>query len=90
VTSVLSVSGAFGVYRRDIYELAGGSSPGSDGGDLDMTIRIHQQLRAWWRLRGLAGAVLRRGPAWAAEPGSEGRSGPAFGVPAGGRHVQVR
>jgi len=49
-----------------------------------------RQLHAWWRLRGLAGAVLRRGPAWAAEPGAEGQGGPAFGVPARGRHVQVR
>jgi hypothetical protein len=49
-----------------------------------------RQLHAWWRLRGLAGAVLRRGPAWAGEPGAEGQSEPAFWVPAGGRHVQVR
>jgi cellulose synthase/poly-beta-1,6-N-acetylglucosamine synthase-like glycosyltransferase len=49
-----------------------------------------RQLHAWWRVRGLAGAVLRRGPAWAAEPGAEGQSGPAFGAPARGRHVQVR
>jgi hypothetical protein len=34
--------------------------------------------------------VLRRGPAWAGEPGAEGQSEPAFGVPAGGRHIQVR
>jgi cellulose synthase/poly-beta-1,6-N-acetylglucosamine synthase-like glycosyltransferase len=235
---MMSISGAFGVYRRDVYELVGGSSPGSDG-DLEMTIRIHQRLRderqpyrigfvaepccwtvvphtyrrlaqqraqwsrslaetlwahktmifnagyrkvgllvlpfylvfelisavvellavavfpaglalgvispevalvfvtcglgygafltlvsviaeevayhrypslrdfallvyaavaecagyrqlhAWWRLRGLAAAVLRRG-AWAAEPGAEGQGGPAFGVPARGGHVQVR
>ena len=49
-----------------------------------------RQLHAWWRLRGLAGAVLRRGPARAAEPGAEGHSEPAFGVPASERHVQVR
>jgi hypothetical protein len=49
-----------------------------------------RQLHAWWRLRGLAGAVLRRGPARATEHGAEGQSGPAFGVPAGGRRVQVR
>lgn len=47
-----------------------------------------RQLHAWWRLRGLAGAVLRRGPAWAPEPGAE--SEPAFGVPASGRRVQIR
>jgi len=49
----------------------------------------YRQLHAWWRLRGLAAAVLRRG-AWAAEPGAEGQGGPAFGVPARGGHVQVR
>ena len=49
-----------------------------------------RQLHAWWRLRGLAGAVLRRGPAWVTEPGAEGQSGPAFGAPARGGHVQVR
>jgi cellulose synthase/poly-beta-1,6-N-acetylglucosamine synthase-like glycosyltransferase len=237
---MVSISGAFGIYRRDIYELVGGSSPGSDGEDLEMTIRIHQRLRderqpyriglvpepccwtvvphtyrrlaqqrarwsrnlanalwahramicnasyrgagllvlpfhlvfelasavvellavtvfpvglalgavspgmallfvtagpgygvfltlvgviaeeltyhrypslrdfallvyaavaecagfrqlhAWWRLRGLAGAVLRRGPGWAAEPGAEGQNESAFGVPARGGHVQVR
>jgi cellulose synthase/poly-beta-1,6-N-acetylglucosamine synthase-like glycosyltransferase len=240
IGGMLSISGAFGIYRRDIYELVGGSIPDGDGDDLDMTIRIHKRLRderqpyrigfvpepccwtvvphtyrrlarqrarwsrilaealwahramifnpaygvagllvlpfylifelasavvellavavfatglalgfvspgvallfvtvglgyaafltlvsvlteeltyhryrswrdfallvyaavaenagfrqlhAWWRLRGLAGAVLRRGPAWAGEPGAEGQSEPAFGVPAGGRHVQVR
>jgi cellulose synthase/poly-beta-1,6-N-acetylglucosamine synthase-like glycosyltransferase len=238
--AMLSISGTFGVYRRDVYEMVGGSSPGSDGDDLETTIRIHQrmrderqpyrigfvpepccwtevphtyrrlaqqrarwsrnlaealwahramifnagygkvgllvlpfylvfelagavmellavavfavglalgfispdlallfvtawlgygafltlvsviaeeltyhryaslrdfallaygavaesagfrQLHAWWRLRGLAGAVLRRRPARAAESGAGGQIGPAFGMPARGRHVQVR
>ena len=42
---MLSISGAFGIYRRDIYELVGGSSPGGGGDDLEMTIRIHRRLR---------------------------------------------
>ena len=45
IGGMLSISSAFGVYRRDIYELVGGASPGSDGDDLEMTIRIHQRLR---------------------------------------------
>jgi cellulose synthase/poly-beta-1,6-N-acetylglucosamine synthase-like glycosyltransferase len=240
LSGMLPIPGGFSVYRRDVYELVGGSSPGGDGGDLEMTIRIHQRLRderqpyriafvpepccwtvvphtyrrlaqqrarwsrnlavalwvhramifnagygkagllvlpcylvfelvsavvellavavfaaglalgligpgvvllfvtaglgygafltlvsviaeelsyhryhswrdfallvyaavaesagfrqlhAWWRLRGLAGAVLRRRPARAAERGAEGQSEPAFGVPASGRHVHVR
>ena len=43
-----------------------------------------RQLHAWWRLRGMAGAVLRHGAApvaLPAEPGAEGESEPAFGAP---------
>ena len=53
----------------------------------------YRQLHAWWRLRGMAGAVLRHGAAPVAEPaepGAEGESEPAFGAPARGRHVPVR
>lgn len=42
---MLSASGTFGIYRRDRYELAGGSSPGVDRDDLEMTIRLHRRLR---------------------------------------------
>lgn len=42
---MLSISSAFAVYRRDIYELAGGFGPGSDGHDLDMILRVHRRLR---------------------------------------------
>ena len=48
-----------------------------------------RQAHAWWRLRGMAGAVLRRGANWAGEPGARAQSGPAFGVPAGERQVRV-
>ena len=45
IGGMLSISGAFAVYRRDIYELVGGFDIDSDGDDLEMTIRIHQRLR---------------------------------------------
>ncbi len=48
-----------------------------------------RQAHAWWRLRGMAGAGLRRGASWAGEPGARAESGPAFGVPAGERRVRV-
>lgn len=42
---MLSIPGAFSVYRRDIYELAGGFDGGGEGDDLELTTRIHQRLR---------------------------------------------
>ena len=48
-----------------------------------------RQAHAWWRLRGMAGAVLRHGAGWAQEPGVQGDSGPAFGIRAGERHAGV-
>ena len=48
-----------------------------------------RQADAWWRLRGLAGAVLRRGARRAAEPGTQARGEAAFGAAARGRHVRV-
>jgi cellulose synthase/poly-beta-1,6-N-acetylglucosamine synthase-like glycosyltransferase len=48
-----------------------------------------RQLYAWWRLRGMAGAVLRHRATWAEEPGRRGQSEPAFGMPAGERHAGV-
>ncbi len=48
-----------------------------------------RQLHAWWRLRGMAGAVLRHRANWAEEPGRRGQSEPAFGMPAGERHARV-
>jgi cellulose synthase/poly-beta-1,6-N-acetylglucosamine synthase-like glycosyltransferase len=48
-----------------------------------------RQADAWWRLRGLAGAVLRRGARRAAEPGAQARGEGALGAAARGRHVRV-
>lgn len=42
---MLFISGAFGVYRRDIYELVGGFDINSESDDLEMTTSIHHRLR---------------------------------------------
>ena len=41
---MLFISGAFAVYRRDVYELVGGFDIDSEGDDLEMTTRIHKRL----------------------------------------------
>jgi cellulose synthase/poly-beta-1,6-N-acetylglucosamine synthase-like glycosyltransferase len=46
-----------------------------------------RQAHAWWRLRGLAGAVLHRGARRATEPGTQAQ--PAFGGPTGKHRVRV-
>jgi hypothetical protein len=48
-----------------------------------------RQAHAWWRLRGLAAAVLRHHTRPATEPGTQARGETAFGVPARSRHVRV-
>jgi cellulose synthase/poly-beta-1,6-N-acetylglucosamine synthase-like glycosyltransferase len=45
VHSMLFISGAFAVYRRDIYEKVGGFHLDSEGDDLELTIRVHRRLR---------------------------------------------
>jgi cellulose synthase/poly-beta-1,6-N-acetylglucosamine synthase-like glycosyltransferase len=45
VRSMLFVSGAFAVYRRDIYELVGGFHLYTEGDDLEMTTSVHHRLR---------------------------------------------
>jgi cellulose synthase/poly-beta-1,6-N-acetylglucosamine synthase-like glycosyltransferase len=45
VQSTLFVSGAFAVYRRDVYELVGGFNLDTEGDDLELTTRIHHRLR---------------------------------------------
>ena len=39
------ISGAFGIFRRDVLVEVGGSVPGHLGEDLDMTLRMHRHLR---------------------------------------------
>jgi cellulose synthase/poly-beta-1,6-N-acetylglucosamine synthase-like glycosyltransferase len=45
IEGMLFISGAFGVYRRDVYELVGGFELDSEGDDLEMTTGIHHRLR---------------------------------------------
>lgn len=39
------ISGAFGIFRRDVLVEVGGNARGHLGEDLDMTLRIHQHMR---------------------------------------------
>jgi cellulose synthase/poly-beta-1,6-N-acetylglucosamine synthase-like glycosyltransferase len=50
---------------------------------------VFRQLHAWWRFRGIVDAVLRRKANWLEEPGAQGRGGPAFGLAASERQVEV-
>jgi cellulose synthase/poly-beta-1,6-N-acetylglucosamine synthase-like glycosyltransferase len=49
----------------------------------------YRQLYAWWRLRGIVDAALRRKADWLEAPGDQAQEGPALGVPAGERQVPV-
>lgn len=44
VGGMLFISRAFGLFRRENYELAGGSRPYTEGDDLEMTTRIHHRM----------------------------------------------
>ena len=48
-----------------------------------------RQLYAWWRLRGIIDAVLRRKANWLEEPSQQGQEEPRLGVAAGERQVPV-
>jgi cellulose synthase/poly-beta-1,6-N-acetylglucosamine synthase-like glycosyltransferase len=48
-----------------------------------------RQVCAWWRLRGIVDAVLRRKAKWLEEPGQRGQEGPRLRVAAGERQVPV-
>ncbi|HUZ39641.1 MAG TPA: glycosyltransferase [Streptosporangiaceae bacterium] len=45
VRGMLFISGAFGLFRRDVYELVGGFHLYTEGDDLEMTTSIHHRLR---------------------------------------------
>jgi hypothetical protein len=49
----------------------------------------YRQLYAWWRLRGIVDAALRRKADWLEAPGDQAQEGPALGVAAGERQVPV-
>jgi cellulose synthase/poly-beta-1,6-N-acetylglucosamine synthase-like glycosyltransferase len=45
IRGMLFISGAFGLFRRDVYELVGGFHLYTEGDDLEMTTSIHHKLR---------------------------------------------
>jgi cellulose synthase/poly-beta-1,6-N-acetylglucosamine synthase-like glycosyltransferase len=49
MNGLLIISGAFGVFRRDLLVALGGFSKATLGEDMEMTMRIHHVLRPQWR-----------------------------------------
>ena len=49
MNGMLIVSGAFGVFRRDLLVALGGFSRETLGEDMEMTMRIHHLLRPQWQ-----------------------------------------
>ncbi len=45
VGTLLLISGAFGVYRRDVVIAAGGLDPDSIGEDFELCLRVHRMMR---------------------------------------------
>ena len=45
VNGLLLISGAFGIYRRDVIAAVGGFREGHLGEDMDLTMRIHKHMR---------------------------------------------
>ena len=50
---------------------------------------VFRQLHAWWRLRGVVDAVLRRKAEWLEVPGAQGQGSATFGLAASERQVWV-
>lgn len=46
LNAIPNVSGAFGLYRRDVVVDAGGLTPGHLGEDLDLTLRVRRLMRS--------------------------------------------
>jgi cellulose synthase/poly-beta-1,6-N-acetylglucosamine synthase-like glycosyltransferase len=49
MNGMLIISGAFGVFRRDLLVALGGFSRATLGEDMEMTMRIHRLLRPQWK-----------------------------------------
>lgn len=49
MNGLLIISGAFGVFRRDLLIALGGLSKATLGEDMELTMRIHHLLRPRWR-----------------------------------------
>ena len=45
INGLLLISGAFGIYRRDVMTAVGGFREGHLGEDMDLTMRLHQHMR---------------------------------------------
>ena len=45
INALMIISGAFGLFRRDIVNEIGGYIPGTMGEDLDIVIRLHRHMR---------------------------------------------
>ena len=46
MNGLLIISGAFGVFKRDLLLAVGGFSKETMGEDMELTMRMHEQLRA--------------------------------------------
>ena len=89
--TLLLISGAFGVYRRDVVIEAGGLDPDSIGEDFELCLRVHKMMRDRGRdyrvgLRARAGVLDRgaehpRRAAPPADPLAPGPVGDAVGLP---------
>jgi hypothetical protein len=49
MNALLIISGAFGVFQRDLLVALGGFSRATLGEDMEMTMRIHHLLRSQWK-----------------------------------------
>jgi cellulose synthase/poly-beta-1,6-N-acetylglucosamine synthase-like glycosyltransferase len=49
LNGLLIISGAFGVFRRDLLLALGGLSKATLGEDMELTMRLHHQLRPRWK-----------------------------------------
>jgi cellulose synthase/poly-beta-1,6-N-acetylglucosamine synthase-like glycosyltransferase len=49
MNGMLIISGAFGVFRRDVLVALGGLSDKTLGEDMELTMRIHHLLRPEWK-----------------------------------------
>ena len=87
--ALMIISGAFGLFRRDVLEQVGGYWTGTVGEDLEMTLRLHRAMRDQKRATGsctrpIQCAGQRCPPMSAAWATSGGAGIEACGKPCGG------
>ncbi len=49
MNALLIISGAFGVFRRDVLIEVGGYNPRAVGEDMELVLRMHRRMREWRR-----------------------------------------